>query len=379
MRFHNASSVARALTRPQTVFLALVVFLLTVSSAARAESSGLPRRVFLPYVTVGPPPPHLGYGANIAAADHAALLPNMGFEWAKGFVSWDAVGAGPPYNWVHVDNQLRQFKPHVPNILLRINGPMPAGIGNPIHSPSDLAAFRAFTQALARHVRQAWNPATVAYEILNEPNLSYEWGAAPDPAGYVAVLRAGYEGIKAGDAKAWVVSAGLATGGHYDDLAFIREMYRAGAKPYFDALGSHPYGGSGPPDQKQGPVYFRRAEEQRQVMLEFGDGAKPIWATEFGWIVGTAACNFGYHEWMEVTEAQQAEYLAAAYRYADRFWPWMGPMFIFNLDFATVPWYAYCEQMRWYSIYVPGAAPGTVAPRPAVVALKALPKRSRWR
>ncbi len=364
-------------------------------------------QAFLPLVERGfrlTPPAHLGYGANIAASDHVISLTAMGFDWAKGYVKWQDAGSGPQYDWTAVDNQLREFVPRVSHVLLRLDGPPPPGVGNPPVSAGDLAAFQAFAQALAVHVATTWRSrglSTIAYEIWNEPNLGDEWGGTPNAAQYTALLRAGYQGVKAGDSQAIVVSAGLATtGGSRADLAlarrlygvdavvpdltFLRNMYKNGAKGYFDALGSHPYGGPNPPDtppgSATGPIYFRRAEEQRQVMLDYGDSS-PVWATEFGWVLETE-CDLGEHEWMEVSEAQQAEYLAAAYAYADEQWPWMGPMFLFNLDFATVYWYRECDPMRWYSItyrqnpYDPGNSP--VLPRLAFETLKAMPKRSAW-
>jgi hypothetical protein len=300
----------------------------------------------------------------------------------------------------------------VANVLLRINGPSPRGIGNPPVSTSDLAAFRTFAQALAKHVSDTWRSKglkTVAYEIWNEPNLDYEWGATPNAAQYTALLKAGYEGIKAGDSKALVVSAALATTGGtlaggpeeqaqalvwaqqlygtidvVPDLTFLRQMYQSGAKGYFDALGTHPYGGSyapaTPPAQTAIPVYFRRAEEQRQVMLDYDD-TSPMWATEFGWVVETD-CWLGEHDWMKVTEAKQAENLAVAYAYADENWPWMGPMFVFNLDFGAVDWYADCDPMRWYSIlyrqnhHDPWNSP--IVRRLAFYSLKGMTKNSAW-
>jgi PKD repeat protein len=364
-------------------------------------------RGYLPLACRGfPPPPegHLGYGANIASADHAISLTVMGFDWAKGFVAWRDAGKGPNYNWVAVDNQLREFVPQVANVLFRLNGPTPPGVGNPPVSVSDLAAFEAFAQALAAHVSTTWRAQgleTAAYEIWNEPNLDYEWGGQPSAAQYTALLKAGYQGLKAGDPQAIVVSAGLATtGGSAQDLAlarelygtievvpdltFLRNMYVNGAKGYLDALGSHPYGGRDapdtPPDQASGPIYFRRAEQQHQVMLDNGD-TSPVWATEFGWVLETD-CYLGEHEWMEVDEEEQAEYLVAAYAYADEHWPWMGPMFLFNLDFGTVLWYAECDPMRWYSItyrenpYDPGNSP--IRSRQAFFSLRDMPKNSGW-
>ncbi len=373
----------------------------------------LPRR-FLPLVARDFPhqAAHLGYGANIASADHAISLTVMGFDWAKGFVTWSQVGPGPNYNWVAVDNQLAEFVPRVRHVLLRLGGPPPAGVGNPPASASDRAAFHDFALALAAHVSDTWRVQgleTIAYEIWNEPNLDYEWGGSPSAAQYTALLQAGYAGIKTADPQAWVVSAGLATTGGsaagdpveqaetlalarrlygaievVPDLTFLRNMYNHGAKGYFDALGSHPYGGPDapdtPPGTASGPIYFRRAEEQRQVMLDYGDPS-PVWATEFGWIL-ESECHLGEHEWMEVGETQQADYLAAAYAYADEHWPWMGPMFLFNLDFATCTWYDWCDPMRWYAItyrqdpYDPGNSP--VLPRQAFHTLRAMPKHSAW-
>jgi PKD repeat protein len=345
----------------------------------------------------------LGYGANVAAADHVPYLLELGFDWAKGWESWDA--AETTYDWVNVDNQLRQFLPYVPTVLIRISGERaPASTG-------DRASFRSFAQALADHVSQNWRSQgleAVAYEIWNEPNLDYEWGGTPSAALYTALLREAYLGIKAGDPHALVVSAGLATTGGrltdspaqqaevlaqarqlyntaqvVPDLIFLRDMYRSGAKGYLDAVGTHPYGGPDAPgtlpSAASGPIYFRRAEEQHQIMLENGD-ASPMWATEFGWVLETT-CDLGEHEWMEVDGAQQAQYLVDAYAYAHANWPWMGPMFLFNLDFATVPWYAECDPMCWYSITYrddPHVIGSPILKRQAFYGLRDMPKHSAW-
>lgn len=399
--------VTHAYTTPLTYTLALTAWnpcsqhiaTVTVRIAPPPNLTLLP--VILRYFEPGA---HLGYGANIASADHVISLTVMGFDWAKGWVTWQNTGPGPDYDWINVDNQLAQFVPQVPNVLLRIGGPPPPGVGNPPVSPDDLQAFHDMTLALATYVSDTWRTQgleTIAFEIWNEPNLDYEWGGSPNAAQYTALLQTGYQGIKAGDPDAIVVSAGLATTGGsaadiawagqfyhaidvVPDLTFLRGMYDHGAKGYFDALGSHPYGGPDspdtPPGQASGPIYFRRAEEQRQVMLDYDDPS-PVWATEFGWVLETA-CDLGEHEWMEVSEALQAQYLAAAYAYADEHWPWMGPMFMFNLDFGTVYWLAECDPMRWYSITYredpqdPDNSP--ILSRQAFYNLRDMPKHSAW-
>jgi len=365
--------------------LALVLLGATLAGAVRPSRVGAtsPTPIFLPLVTknpAGPPAGSPGCGANVAERSHAAFLVDLGFDWAKGFA--DPGDRENPYGpWKNVDNQLDAFlalqdgEPRVRKVLLRVPGTLTS-------PPLDnLADFRTRLRDLAQHVRTRYREGghlqTVAYEIWNEPNLRLEWGGkTPSPAAYVALLRAGYRGIKAGDPEALVVHAGLATGGNYDDLAFLRGVYENGGGAWFDVLGSHPYGGSSPPEVKGGPVYFRRVEEQRQVMRQYGDDQKQVWATEFGWIVRRPGdCLPDEHSWMEVSDSRQAAYLVDAYQYAWNHWPWMGPMFLV-LDFGTVPWYSRCEPLRWYSIYYRpyGSWTAPIIARPAVDALATMPR-----
>ncbi len=235
-----------------------------------------------------------------------------------------------------------------------------------------------------------------AYEIGNEPNLIEEWGRAPDPAAYTELLKIAYQAIKSADPDALVVSAGLAPvnathdPNHLNDLAFLREMYAHGAADYFDVLGIHPFGFAYPPEMStdaeictddspsHGPAIdlgcrsiagycFRRAELAREIMIEYGDAATPVWATEFGWLIRPPRCCRGRsdwpaRQWQVVSRYTQARYLLRAFSYAERHWPWMEAMFLWNLDFGryqcgddeTCPC---CESMGWYSILNPDGSP----------------------
>jgi hypothetical protein len=104
-------------------------------------------------------------------------------------------------------------------------------------------------------------------------------------------------------------------------------------------------------------------------MQQKGLGDKKVWATEFGWITRPPdEClgdpSWGGRAWQIVSDEQQSANLVGAFQYAEANWPWMGGMFIFNLDFNENPALPACEQMRYYS----------VAGKPAEAALKALPK-----
>src|SRR5438045_960642 len=111
-----------------------------------------------------------------------------------------------------------------------------------------------------------------AYEVLNEPNLQYEWGGAPDPARYAGLLAAAARGVHRADPEALVISAGMAPhtggfGGNMEDTDFLQGMCAAGARGTFDVLGMHPYGGNSSPDRDPWTcgICFRRAELYRQV------------------------------------------------------------------------------------------------------------------
>ena len=65
-------------------------------------------------------------------------------------------------------------------------------------------------------------------------------------------------------------------------------MYAAGAKGYYDVMAVHPYMGNadlGPeaPTTRGRARMTHTARAASSLMAAKGDGAKPIWFTEFGW------------------------------------------------------------------------------------------------
>jgi Tol biopolymer transport system component len=313
----------------------------------------------------------LGHGVNMADLGKAYLVRDMGFDWVKSYVNWETVEPEPGvFRWLDPDNILDAFEGYGVRILMRVHGtpawakPEDTFLSYP---PDDTADFARFMEALATRYKGQ----VAAYEIWNEPNLNYEWGyLEPDPAGYTAMLKAAYQAVKAVDPDALVISGGLATTGDgsptaMGDLDFLQGMYDAGVQGYFDALGSHPYAFGNDPDYEDPwGLSLSRVTQQREVMLRNGDGETPIWITEAGWVLQTS-WNLVEHEAIAVDQAQQAEYLARAYQKVQAEWPWAQTMFLFNLDFSSVPWYPAAEPMRWYAILNPDRTP-----RPAYSNLK---------
>ncbi|NIN67389.1 MAG: hypothetical protein GTO63_22345, partial [Anaerolineae bacterium] len=135
------------------------------------------------------------------------------------------------------------------------------------------------------------------YEIWDQPNLYPHWGERYiDPTAYTHLLQEAYGAVKEGDPEALVLTAGLSPnveeGGRYmSDILFLRKMYEAGAKGYFDILAIKPYGmWYEPTDRRLSPLEtnFSRPLLLRDVMLSHGDGDK---ARCGRWSSGGAPCR----------------------------------------------------------------------------------------
>jgi hypothetical protein len=338
------------------------------------------------------PPPvpakTVGYGVmTLAAPDRLDRAKSIGFNWVKLIGSWKAVQptSRDTFNWAGLDGDIERATSRGMRILLRVDEPPSWATGTEARNapPLDDGALADFLAAVATRYRGKIQ----AYQIWNEQNTSLEWGGrTPDPAKYARMLKALYPKVKAADPNALVVMGGLATTGDagtgaqaWGDLTYLRAVYENGAKGFFDAIGSHPYAGPYAPETPGSAaplgVYFRRAEEHRKVAEQFGDDPA-VWITEFGWLHNfeAAQCNLAsddpYRAPWQVSEATQAEYLARAFKYARENWPWAGPMFIYNLDFALDPWRVRCDPNRFFSL-----VRGNGTPLTAMAVLAAMP---RW-
>ncbi len=370
-----------------------------------ARLTGLLLAALLVFVAFGLPaaraparadtPPHLGYGMMLAyPPTHLGLARDAGFDWFKYFVYWDDVDGdrNRNYNWDMVDWRLNEACDKAMNVLLRVE--RASSNWTPIQD-GEMAGWEAFFQDLAAHVAQKRAacsfPYRVAFEVWNEPNLDFQWAYQPvDPVRYTEMAKRAFRGARAGDPGVLVVvgslapTGGLPAGRAMNDVAFLEAMYAAGIKGHFDAISIHNYGFGGEPEDKtwgSGITNFRRVEDIHAVMVTHGDGALPVWSTEFGWLLASAACDSAWQQsgfaWQQVTAAQQADYLRRAFAFADANWPWMGVMIVSNLDFSVMPWYAPCEPLCYFAIMN-----ADESPRPAYTALSQMAKRPcswEWR
>jgi len=331
--------------------------------------------------------PHLGYGVNVW--DQPDLTADLGFEWVRLFEEAVPIpSARLPYH-----------------VLYRVI----------VDGYADPPTFQQHIRDLVR----AGRGKVEAYEIGNEPNIRGAgfWGEHDvDPETYARLLCDVYPIIKSEDSQAIVVSGGLAPVGRtppsdwkraMDELVYAQRMLdamKANNHGSFcaDAFGYHPFGFKSTPETDYHDVSngfaFRSAEGIRGVMLAAGAGHMQMWATEFGWIRDPGSdpwtgepgwatsyswCNeqrdseMGYFIWMQVTEQQQADYLVRAFQWADQNWPWMGPMFVWNLDLYYRGWS--CSPHKFFSLYrATEGSKNQRTPVPAFAALRDMPRRSAW-
>lgn len=307
------------------------------------------------------PPPHLGYGIHVAPHTNVnpALVDRLRVDWVK----------------IYEEGQAASFPGK--RILLRMDLPW----------PSNWDAFRASVRQRAASAAAA---GVDAIEVHNEPNLAMEWPHGPNAWEYTQMLRVAYTAIKAADPSIIVVSGGLAPTittqdrGAISDLDFTAEMLDNGAAQWFDAFGYHPYGYNQPPEAAPSvdTLVFRRVELIRALFEERGIYDKQIWMTEFGWLRDPAEdgvhCadsdpNFAGFAWLRVSGQTQADYTVRAFDWADRHWPWAGPMFLWNLNWSLYPHDVdpACSHMRWFSVLRSDGSPLPVFERVA-----AMPRRT---
>lgn len=315
--------------------IALLAVILAVTAPPReTEPACLPNRHTIPSgigVTV-----QLETLSGEAVSRQLDQVRATGFVWIRQRVSWARTEPAPgQLDWAAwdaiVDGATRRG---LQIILVLEDAPAwaksPKDVSIAGAPPRDPGTFARFAEQVAARYRGK----VAAYQVWDEPNLGAHWGSdGVNPAAYTALLSAGHQGIRRGDADARVLAGGLAptterSAANLSDLDFLRGMYAAGAAPFFDALAYKPYGFWSDPADPADPrvTNFARAELAYNIMCEYGDGDKGIWAVEFGWNALPEGWTGRPSPWGTDTAYRQEARSLLAVRQARSRWPWMGPM-----------------------------------------------------
>jgi uncharacterized repeat protein (TIGR01451 family) len=310
-------------------------------------------------------PEPTNYGAAVASVDHKTirLLSDGGFDWMLYYLDWsETEPVKGEYYWRDLDDAIWKAWWYNLKLIVRVDR-APAWARPPNSSesapPSDPDDLEDFLTALATGRRDyngqtRYVPKIAGYAIWNEPNLASEWGGqTPSAADYRSLLEGAYDGVKAGDPQALVISAGLAptndsSTAAVDDLTYLQDMLDDGACDHLDMLGVNPMGFAYAPDDTSDPsgYNFSRALQWREILDDYC-ADKQMFATEMGWL-RDSDIDLDGHNWMKVSMVDQAHYLARAYHKARLEWPWMGPLMTWNMDFAGFD--EDTEHSHWFGV-----------------------------
>jgi hypothetical protein len=330
---------------------------------------------------------HYGFQAQYLEGNIPTIVgavTGAGFNWTKQQVRWlDVEPSNGSYNWGALDSMVNTANAAGVGVLFSVVS-APAWAAAPgTDFPKNPADFANLMTAMAGHFKGRVR----AYEIWNEENFAREVGPGNiNPGNYVELLKQAYPAVKNADPNAIVVSGAPTPTGVNDpnvaerDITYLTQMYQyqgGVVKSYFDVLGAHNEPYANPPTQTvataTNPSYandpsffFRQVEDYRNLMVQMGDGNKQIWETEIGYDANPMA-PAGYNGWT-VSDQQQATYLVQLFQYARANYPWMGAIFVWNLNFACIG-LPQSDEKWGFSVMT-----GAYSPRPAYSALQAMPK-----
>ncbi len=131
--------------------------------------------------------------------------------------------------------------------------------------PTDPSSYAAFVGFLAGR----YGSKLAAIEIWNEPDQANEaYFAGPEKVQrYAAILRAAYTAIKQANSAVLVLGGSLVG----PRGLFLKALYAAGIRGYYDALAVHFY-----------TLTLAALRETHEIQLANGDDT-PLWLDEFGW------------------------------------------------------------------------------------------------
>ncbi len=275
------------------------------AKAAKLSRSRSQRKLKIPHADS---PYGINQSLDRINAKDADLMPEMGIKWVRVHFFWEDIEKEPgKYNWKMADQAMKNCIRKDFGILARINSPPLHACDKPhehIPSPKKMAAF-------ARRMLKRYPGKIHAVEVMNEANVN-KWPGVWERAAkhYVPVLKATYKAVKKYNPDILVVSAGI----WQHPMYYLEDMYKEGAKGYFDVFNFHYYT-EHQTNNDGGPAYFDAFRGNLSYMIAYfhdimkrnGDGDKPIWVTEFGWSVTPEGQKHG------VGEEKQAKFTEAAY------------------------------------------------------------------
>jgi Beta-galactosidase len=206
--------------------------------------------------------------------------------------SWISVRPNDPEHWRYPPSSTAPFAELMRRLVQR-------------YGPS--GGFWAENPSLPRVPVRHW-------QVWNEQTAPWHWRERPWAPGYTRLLRAAYMGIKGVDRGAKVIAGSLvAASANYPPWDGMRDLYRAGAKRWFDQVAVHPFTNNKGSVRLTTDQLLEIVRRVRAQMRRYRDGRKQVLLTEMTWPASAGRVPRGAQFGLETTPSGQAARLRAAY------------------------------------------------------------------
>jgi hypothetical protein len=296
--------VRSALTTMGKIIIALILGCSTIAAQAPL---GLPDS------------PEFGYGARLDI-------------WGQQITPAVSAAAGMGLDWIAVDFNWGRYWPEanvLPDLtnLYQVMDAAQRGNLHVLMSITNAPAWAStsngpdpnLTSGLVLSLYRLFQETLLAVELFPAANTVSGWGALPNPAAYLAMLKTTTTVLQEAGADVVIVAGGLtplgATRGDGDieDTIYLEALYKAGAAAYMPVISlrlmeltGDPMATPGDSDQQ----YLRHYERLRKIMLQNMHQNGLIWITGFSWpedIIQTG-------DQALINHTEQALWLNQAYR-----------------------------------------------------------------
>lgn len=215
----------------------------------------------------------------------AQIMESVGIDRARTSLAWTEIeNVQGKFVWGFYDKLVDTLTNHNVSVTAILQystdwaTTAPPGVNGVLYPPksADFANF-------AKQVVNRYKDRVKNWEIWNEENAAGNWGPEPNAVTFGELLKAVYPAIKQTDSTAKVILGGMIGGDRGDGLSkpdynYLQKLYNAGAWPYFDSIGIHPYCIKGPVE-----CDFQKNIDELNGFINSLGGNKTISITEMGW------------------------------------------------------------------------------------------------
>jgi Beta-galactosidase len=313
--------------------LVALVLLATLGLAASAE--GAKRKVPFGFFSVVLPPEMTSNNVQVPDAQldqQMALMARSGVESVRITYDWgrELEASQGAYNFATIDRMVAAAARHGIKTLVTVTAtprwlsPSPAEPDFWRYAPTNPAPFaELMRQLVLRYGPQgslwAANPTLPRvpvrqWQIWNEQTAPWHWRERPWARGYTELLRTAYLAIKGVDRGADVVAGSLvAARANYAPWDGMRDLYRAGARRWFDQVAVHPFTNNRRSVRQTTDQVLTILRRVRAQMVRNRDRRKEMLVTEMTWPASAGRVPRRAQFGLETTPRGQSARLKAAY------------------------------------------------------------------